>query len=415
MLAIVRCVLALASLVGWLPALAQPAAQPPRGTDRDDRIEAMQAYLAAAVDAEGWFAYRRGGEGKRLPGYNIVRHAGTILAMSQALAAGEGGPQLAAAVSTAARRLDLCCVRPVSLGRGALAVWRPARELSGAGAPGADKQESAPLSLGATALGLIALIAADRHGLHEQPVERLRALGRFLLAMQREDGSFRSRWFADGRPDDWRSLYYPGEAALALLWLAAVDPSPAQAALWRRAAVDALLALATERRDTAPVPADHWALIATGTLACLRAPLAAHERNAIEAHAWQIARSMWREQLAIEPFTGGFVSDERITPTATRLEGLLALGVWPFAAEPASRIAIVAGAGVGWLVKAIPASGAVPRHRPGSVGRQHPRHAEVRIDYVQHALSALLLARARDEGSGPCGLLLPPPNRKGQG
>lgn len=415
MLVILRSLCAFGLMLLWMSVSAQPATPQPRSVDRDQRIDAMQAYLAAAVDREGWFAYLRDGEGRIQPGYNIVRHAGAILAMSQALAAGEGGAQLAAALSSAARRLDLCCVRPVALGDGALAVWRPTGEPRVPATAAVDRPGRAPLSLGATALGLIALIAADRHGLSEQPLERLQALGRFLLAMQREDGSFRSRWFADGRPDDWRSLHYPGQAALALLWLAAVDPSPIQSALWRRSAVDALLALATERRDSSPVPADHWALIATGALACLRAPLAAHERNAVEAHAWQIARSMWREQLAIEPFTGAFVADERIAPTATRLEGLLALAVWPFAAEPASRISVVAGAGVDWLIKAVPASGAVPRHRSGSVGRQYPRHAEVRIDYVQHALSALLLARMRDDGSGPCGLLLPPPKRTGAG
>lgn len=389
----------------WTPA-AQASGNPPRRADLDAPVAAMQGYLAAAVDADGWFAYRRNGEGKALPGYNIVRHAGTMLAMSQALVAGDAGPPLSGALSRAARRLDLCCVAPVALGEGALAVWRPAREARAADADA--------LSLGATALGLIALIAADRHGLYEQPPERLRALGRFLVAMQREDGSFRSRWFPDGRPDGWRSLYYPGEAALALLWLAAIEPAPVEAARWRRAAVDALLALASERRDRTPVPADHWALIATGALACLEAPLAVHERNAIEAHAWQIARAIWREQLAIEPFTGGFVADERITPTATRLEGLLALGVWPFSAEPAARIAIVARAGVDWLVQSIPATGAVPRSRAGAIGRQSARQAEVRIDYVQHALSALLLARANEDGGGPCTLILPPVRRSSE-
>lgn len=399
----------------------EPTAPPTSdAAHRDAAIDAMRGYLARAVRTDGWFVYARDGQGDALPGYNVVRHAGTMLAMSQALVEQPDDAELRHALASSARRLIACCIAPVRFER-ALAVWWPPRPEPDAdpertlgppalrdGATGGDRLAS----LGAAALGLVALIGADRHGVEPVPIETLRGLGRFLLGMQHDDGRFRSRWFDDGRDDDWRSLYYPGEAALALLWLARVDPDPALAKRWTRAAVDTLLALADERRGFEPVPADHWALIASAALACVDGGLGPDEHDALTLHAWQVARGMLEEQRAVEPFGGGFVDDDRVTPTATRLEGLLALQAWPLPDEARQRIADSTGPALGWLLASIPAAGpaagAVPRHRPTARGRSHARQAEVRIDYVQHALSALLMARRLARGTDVCPLLLPP-------
>ncbi|HRO60970.1 MAG TPA: hypothetical protein PK177_17690 [Burkholderiaceae bacterium] len=411
--ALAACVLAVSMTL--VDALAAAPA-----THRDAAIDAMRSYLARAVRPDGWFVYAHDGHGRTLPGYNIVRHAGTMLAMSQALQQRADDEDLRRALGSAARRLLDCCTGPVRFERALAVWWPPGTQATGAGqgddrppaSSGAANDGDRLASLGAAALGLIALIGADRHGVEPVPIETLRALGRFLLGMQHDDGSFRSRWFGDARDDDWRSLYYPGEAALALLWLARVDPDPALADRWSNGAVAALLALADERRGFEPVPADHWALIATAALACSDRSLNPREHDALTLHAWQVAQGMLAEQRAVEPFTGGFVDDDRVTPTATRLEGLLALQAWPISEEARQRIAGSTGPALDWLLASIPVAvpdaGAVPRHRVSERGRAYARQAEVRIDYVQHALSALLMARRLEREADVCPLLLPP-------
>ena len=59
------------------------------------------------------------------------------------------------------------------------------------------------------------------------PISQLQALGRFIIFLQKADGSFYSKYGANGKPvEDWQSLYYPGEAALGLIALYEIDPSP---------------------------------------------------------------------------------------------------------------------------------------------------------------------------------------------
>src|SRR5690606_5186440 len=72
-------------LCAALLALTPPvlATSPADSLSAETAIAAMHRYLAGAVDEEGWFLYRHDAQGRRLPGYNIVRHAGTLLAMSQ--------------------------------------------------------------------------------------------------------------------------------------------------------------------------------------------------------------------------------------------------------------------------------------------------------------------------------------------
>jgi hypothetical protein len=102
---------------------------------------------------------------------------------------------------------------------GQLAVWSaPVSERSRTAFPTAE--------LGATGLGLVALSAVDEAEPGTIPVSELQALGRFIVFLQREDGSFVSKYVAGKGPvTNWESLYYPGEAALGLISLYKVDHS----------------------------------------------------------------------------------------------------------------------------------------------------------------------------------------------
>ena len=235
--------------------------------------------------------------------------------------------------------------------------------------------------------------------------------------MQRSDGSFVSKYVPSrGGPDPtWVSLYYPGEAALGLVMLFERDPDPR----WLRAAIDALRYLARLRETQAKPPADHWALIATARL--LRQPLPALEaaappalpwtvrqgqglRDLLVAHTERVVDAMLAEQHDLNGLPcldGGFNAEGRIAPSATRLEGLLA--ALDFLAQGPRRAAAeqAVSRGLAFLAAGQIEQGAwrggFPRVSPACRSLS-PRANEIRIDYVQHALSALLEEHRRAAG-----------------
>jgi hypothetical protein len=226
--------------------------------------------------------------------------------------------------------------------------------------------------------------------------EDLRALGRFLLFLQRDDGSFRSKYYPrdGGTFAAWGSLYYPGEAALALFLLAERDPSGP----WRAAGEKALAYLADSRAGAKDVPPDNWALIATAKLFSLPASAqTAALRGRLIAHAVQICESLLAEQIVESPpgkLDGGFQREGRTTPTATRLEGLLAVLEFlpPERAELRGRIERAVHRGIRFLLRAQIATGRYAGGVPQAVAPDAP---EIRIDYVQHFVDAMVRYRQR--------------------
>jgi hypothetical protein len=257
--------------------------------------------------------------------------------------------------------------------------------------------------LGGTGLGLVALLSVESMAPGTTSPEELRRLGRFLRFMQKPEGSFYSKYLPaeGGRSDAWTSLYYPGEAVLGLVMLYQHDSDPQ----WLEAAARGLDWLARSRENQRRVEADHWALLATARLleASGGSPLPV-PRERLLRHAAQICNSILDEQPqwpSSSPLRGGFAADGRTCPTATRLEGLLAALQFLPAEEwrLRQRIEQAVYAGVAFLLRAqvetgsfagaiprsvTPQDGSTPIHRHGQ------RATEVRIDYVQHALSALI-------------------------
>jgi hypothetical protein len=98
--------------------------------------------------------------------------------------------------------------------------------------------------LGATGLGLVALAAAREARPEAVSLEQLQSLGRFLLFLQRDDGSFVNKYrLKTGPVPSWQSLYYPGEAALGLLAIYEAithrygsTPLPGRWHIWQRVA-----------------------------------------------------------------------------------------------------------------------------------------------------------------------------------
>jgi len=370
----------------------------PDPTEKDGHTPVRQVavlaakHLADQVTKNGQFVYHDNLNPKVrvAPGYNILRHAGAIYAMAMYDAAWPD-KRVRAAMLKAGRYLHNEAVFPVPGKENLSAVWsRP--EVNKTGAPLQAK-------LGGTGLGLVALLSIEAVQTGFTPMAQLTDLGRFILYMQKPEGNFYSKYIpASGGPDDsWTSLYYPGEAAFGLTMLYERDPDPA----WLDGAVRALTFLADSRRGAVSVPEDHWALIATERLLALSGSAAVPEgtRDLLTSHAIQICtRMVDRYENSRKPGRK-FASALSTTQVACTLEGLqAALAVLPPEHLLRPRMKAVIEEGIAFLTDAQvtdgPHRGAIPRMAGGSAGplsgAADPKATEIRIDYTQHALSALV-------------------------
>jgi len=365
-------------------------------------IDAAAWYLMRAVRLDGSFEYRVNSnpEVTVKPRYNMLRHAGSIYAMTMYLAE-QGNAAIEDATLRAGRYLLNRTVENVAEveAEDLLAVWSN---------PEVTKtKKPVQAKLGGAGLGLVALAGLESVRPGFTTIYDRQALGRFILFMQKADGSFYSKYIPStvGRDDSWTSLYYPGEAALGLLMLYELDPDRR----WFEAAGRALDYLARTRAGKSEVPADHWALLASAKLLSLDdGRLEQEQRARLLAHAAQICRVVLDQQLADPGFAdlhGGFATDGRVTPTATRLEGLLAARSFlPSDSLLVEEIDAAVSRGIAFLLRAQITEGYLAGGFPRAIAPLpetarkaasfNRRATEVRIDYVQHALSALIQYRA---------------------
>ena len=346
-------------------------------------IALAAAYLERACGPDGRFVYQIDtASGQETGSYNIVRHAGAIYALAM-LNRSQPDHQVRETMLRTAAFLRQNYISE-GIRPGQSVVWsKPLSERSRTGFSAVD--------LGASALGLVALAAVNEAAPGTIPLTQLQALGRFVLFLQRDDGSFISRYIAEKGPvSNWESLYYPGEVALGLISLYRADHSRE----WLMAAAKALSYLARSRAGLVTVPADHWALIATAELFRYGDRIGSTvSREELVQHAIQICNSVLREQVtssAAAGLDGAFDPAGRTTPAATRLEGLLAaLEFLPKDRLP-NGIEAGAGNGIAFLLRAQITSGRYAGGLPGAVTIGVRHSSEVRIDYVQHALCAWL-------------------------
>lgn len=422
--------------------------------------------------------------------YNLLRHAGALYAMTQAreraLARNDDenrrrAERLTAACVVGAKFLHrFIKAVPVTPRNRALAphpmlaVWSPPGERldpddadpappgpAGADEPDFDDEPDAPLGgaeakLGGAGLALVALGRIERFAPGTTDLDVLRGLGRFIIFMQRPNGSFHSILDETGTFTPMESLYYPGEAILGMIHLAECDPKTPD---WLACAAWGMGYLARSRAEQLLVPPDHWALIATEALLARydrlpRAPVRNPDRPSrgnrmpvnramLRRHAAQIVENILAEQFLAPgrpTLHGAFRDDGTLTPVTTRLEGLLAAltalrpeeapreGRDPDESEaaeeteryvrlaeqireamdPALSFVLRHQARAGGLRGGIPRAAALmpwptPPRPPAThnamadfnrqtrqIRRFNRRVWEVRIDYVQHALSALI-------------------------
>lgn len=378
------------SLAGCGDDAPPPLPPGPTAAEVATAIDRSAQHLASMVRDNGQFIYEANLDPAAPPkaSYNMVRHAGTVFAMAQAYRRSPD-PELLERTRLAGVFLRSQIDPLPELDRGAMALVSRPHVVS--------EQPGSQAKLGGSALALAGLLRLEKIAPGDTPAATLIGLGRFLLAMQTADGSFHNNYLPDVKKiwDPAESLYYPGEAALALVMLFEHTQDPA----FLEGATRALLRLGLDRQDwsIAEIPPDHWALLATAeVLPRVDDPA---KRAVILGHARQVARSIVNEQITRSDkpgVTGSFDLYGRTTPTSTRLEGLLAALLYLGPEEDAvlrrdvqaainrgMRLLIDAQVQEGPWIGAMPHTAVVQREMGlSSTG--------LRIDYDQHFLSAAM-------------------------
>jgi len=245
--------------------------------------------------------------------------------------------------------------------------------------------------LGGTALATVALTALTDGNAWLRYCPIALEFGRYLMTQQSKDGRFFSLYRRDGTADlAFDSLYYPGEAVLALSLLGEKTGER----LYREAALNGATYLARKYATLATelIPHDHWFLLAVEHL-----DSGETVPREIVRSAARVAHAMIASAFCTE--NGRFVfwgEDARLCPAACRAEGLGAtvrlLHRWGFRRQAYEFHQ--------WLERTISFCLTCQiteehwRLNPtwemcdGSFVRDHASSV-IRMDYVQHAINAI--------------------------
>ena len=321
------------------------------------------------------------------PAYNIVRHAGTAAALFE-VAGATGEERFLGGRARAMAFMD--------------GWYRPGHQEGLAYV--LDKDGKAKLG----AFGLALLAVSRKLDAAPEPADRDRALqlGRQIVAMQQPDGSFDSYLPIRGdEPAGSVSLYYPGEAMLGLARVAALGRIDEGFLAAAHRGADYLIA---SRAGRTKLPPDAWLMQALDVLH------RTEPKQAYVEHSMAIAKSMLADQYAPDAppiYAGGFGGEPiRSTRTTARIEGIVAACRLGFRAGDARAPEYLAA-----IQKTLPHLLPMQYDRrqqllpgrsrgcsPGAM-RGGLDDAEIRIDYVQHHMSAML-------GHGVAAVRGPPPS-----
>ena len=262
-----------------------------------------------------------------------------------------------------------------------------------------DTRDEEQQKVGGAGLALLAYAKRSAVSGKRDDLEAMRALARFIIKQQYEDGHFRCNADLENEAGNKRKRelwYYPGEAVLGLIRLYAIDPQQSYLDTARRGA-DWVVRVRDANASQDNQDHDHWMSYAFNELYRVT-----HD-GAYLKHAYKIARAIQSKQHGVDgaqapDFVGTFY-DGQTTHAATRVE----------AYDADIVLSRFAGRPDGWLVdlaKQAARSILQQQFEPDtSYWLKNPERAEggvreslfvedVRIDYVQHAMSAWLhLAR----------------------
>ena len=249
--------------------------------------------------------------------------------------------------------------------------------------------------LGTSALMVVAL--AERRSITGDASrdEVMRALGRFIRALQRPDGSFQIVWYLDDDSPEKKGTepFYPGEALWALTLLDKALPGEG----WGEAAGRAADYISIKRdvQENYFQP-DQWAAYGLAELGAVG--LSRNEELYVRALVGRMHDALGDEVIDTSKLPRTVEGDTEIGPavTATRVEGLAA--VWRLAstyaplADLQSRTRPDVLCGAEYLIER--------QTRDASEGYSDPKAAlgawfnagQTRMDFQQHTLAAVLAA-----------------------
>ncbi|MCC6386286.1 MAG: hypothetical protein IT302_02760 [Dehalococcoidia bacterium] len=207
--------------------------------------------MASARAAAGWIdrAQRPDGSylyefdrdtGEEVPAYNVVRHAGVTMSLYQFAAAGEGS-----AMAPAERGL----------------AWMLQRQYRYDDWSALEDPTDGSVDVGASALMLAGLAQRRIATGDGQYDTMMRALSRYLMAMQQADGSFLNSWDRTTNAPDprFRSKYATGEAFWALAMMHRLFPGEGWDTPTRKVADYLSLHRDEVEEQKFPPWADQWA------------------------------------------------------------------------------------------------------------------------------------------------------------
>lgn len=348
---------------------------------KEDLLDAARRagdYLVRATKEDGEFTYGYIPITDTEPeGYNMLRHAGTLRSMYQLY----GVTRDPALLAAAQRALDylLRAVKPWRTGAGKAAVL----------------VDGGYIKLGGNALAILALEEYAQATGDSRYLPLMKNLALWMMSVQEPNGRFGIHFqaYPGGQVRNEPSEYYPGQAALALARLQTFDLQGPWLGFAERAVRNLI-----EVRDADLTPEklihDHWQLMA------LNEVYRFHRRQAYLDHAMAIANAMMAAQNLKPRYPdemGSFMNPPRSTPTATRTEGLLAayqlardFGEKTMAEKILESIRLATTYQLG--LQARHENSAFLPNPAASLGafRHSIDDPTIRIDFVQHALSATL-------------------------
>jgi hypothetical protein len=352
----------------------------PSGLEIDTALALAASYFVGATFPDGRFRYQYDPRTDTdISDYNMVRHAGAVGAMWDLVATSKD-----TALANAAARATQFLIASVDTCRVG-------------GVQGRCLRDGEWVTLGANALTVIAFLKKNAALQDTANIELARDLGRMIVASMDSTGEFvHQKVHANsGLSTDLRSAYYAGEAALALALLARDD----RASSWKGATVKATGALYREVKTETLFERgdDHWQLYAFSALYALAPTVELYKGTKLIVAAIAVSQQSgpWPPGRR-----GAFDGMDRSAPSATRVEGLMAaydLFVHADSVCDAELAVQTARRGLAWVMAAQidPATARslpnAPRAVGGIAGSRSDR--EIRIDYVQHAVSAMLAVR----------------------
>ncbi len=334
-------------------------------------------YLRRSVRENGSFVY------SYLPksnaeksSYNMVRHAGTIYSMLDIYETTKD-PELLAAAERAIAYLLIFIKEWGNDNDGARIMTYGGK-----------------IKLGGVALTAVALAEHVKVTGKKDHLEIAQGLCRYMVKEQAKTGRFiHSRYYPSGAIGSHISQYYPGEALLGLLRVYSIDKNEE----WLDAA-DRGARYLIEVRDkgikTPDLTHDHWLLYALNELYRFR------KNDLFLKHAMNIATAIELKQNrdpAFPDWFGSYYKPPRSTPTACRCEGMVAAYLMARDHGQKDRLEgmlenIKHNAGFQLENQLGPERALYcgdPQRALGGFTRGLTNF-EVRIDYVQHNISALI-------------------------